>query len=94
MADRTDRERFDCMLAAQCLNRALSLVNADEALRARRDIGVVWAGGRGARALLLADRILIESGDPRPAGAQFKSTPSNIVEAQTIDRRRVRLSDR
>ena len=38
------RDPFDRMLAAQCLNRALSLVTADEALRGRGDIGVVWAG--------------------------------------------------
>ncbi len=38
------RDPFDRMLVAHCLNRALTLVTADPALRARRDIGVVWAG--------------------------------------------------
>ncbi len=35
---------FDRMLVAHCLNRAMTLVTADAALRARRDIAVVWAG--------------------------------------------------
>jgi len=35
---------FDRMLAAQCLNRALTLVTADPALRTRKDIALVWAG--------------------------------------------------
>jgi hypothetical protein len=30
--------------AAQCLIRAIPLVTADEALRARGDIAVIWAG--------------------------------------------------
>jgi PIN domain nuclease of toxin-antitoxin system len=38
------RDPFDRMLVAHCLNRALTLVTADPALRARRDIAVVWAG--------------------------------------------------
>jgi len=32
------------MLVAHCLNRSLTLVTADPALQARRDIAVVWAG--------------------------------------------------
>ena len=38
------RDPFDRMLAAQCLNRALTLVTADPALRTRKDIALVWAG--------------------------------------------------
>jgi len=32
------------MLVAHCLNRAMTLVTADTALRARSDIAVIWAG--------------------------------------------------
>jgi PIN domain nuclease of toxin-antitoxin system len=35
---------FDRMLVAHCLNRAMTLVTADAALRARPDIAVIWAG--------------------------------------------------
>jgi PIN domain nuclease of toxin-antitoxin system len=38
------RDPFDRMLVAQCLNRNLTLVSADVRLRARHDIGVIWAG--------------------------------------------------
>jgi PIN domain nuclease of toxin-antitoxin system len=43
------RDPFDRMLAAQSLNRGLPLVTADEAFRARCDIGIVWAGAAGSR---------------------------------------------
>ncbi len=38
------RDPFDRMLMAHCLNRSLTLVTADPALRARGDIAVLWAG--------------------------------------------------
>ena len=38
------RDSFDRMLVAHCLNRALTLITADPALRGRRDIAVIWAG--------------------------------------------------
>jgi PIN domain nuclease of toxin-antitoxin system len=38
------RDPFDRMLVAHCLNRAMTLVTADAALRARSDIAVMWAG--------------------------------------------------
>lgn len=38
------RNPFDRLLVAQCLNRSLTLVTADPALRLRRDIAVFWAG--------------------------------------------------
>lgn len=38
------RDPFDRMLVAQCLNRAMTLVTADAALRARTDIAMLWAG--------------------------------------------------
>jgi PIN domain nuclease of toxin-antitoxin system len=38
------RDPFDRMLIAQCLNRNLTLLSADPRLRARQDIGVIWAG--------------------------------------------------
>jgi PIN domain nuclease of toxin-antitoxin system len=38
------RDPFDRMLVAHCLNRAMTLVTADSALRARSDIAVIWAG--------------------------------------------------
>jgi len=47
------RDPFDRMLVAHCLNRAMTLVTADAALRARSDIAVIWAGqraGTGRRA--------------------------------------------
>ena len=37
------RDPFDRMLVAQCLNRNLTLLSADARLRARQDIGVIWA---------------------------------------------------
>jgi PIN domain nuclease of toxin-antitoxin system len=37
------RDPFDRMLVAQSLNRSLTLVTADAALRTRRDIAVLWA---------------------------------------------------
>ena len=42
--DCSHRDPFDRMLVAHCLNRSLTLVTADPALQARRDIAVVWAG--------------------------------------------------
>ena len=38
------RDPFNRMLVAHCLNRAMTLVTADAALRARSDIAVIWAG--------------------------------------------------
>jgi PIN domain nuclease of toxin-antitoxin system len=38
------RDPFDRMLVAQCLNHNLTLLSADARLRARQDIGVIWAG--------------------------------------------------
>lgn len=38
------RDPFDRMLVAQCLNRALTLITADAALRARTDVAALWAG--------------------------------------------------
>lgn len=38
------RDPFDRMLVAHCLNRAMTLITADAALRARADIAVIWAG--------------------------------------------------
>jgi len=38
------RDPFDRMLVAHCLNRAMTLITADAALRARSDIAVIWAG--------------------------------------------------
>jgi predicted nucleic acid-binding protein len=32
------------MLAAQCLNRGLTLVTADARLKAQGDLAVIWAG--------------------------------------------------
>jgi len=37
------RDPFDRMLVAQSLNRSLTLVTADAALRTRGDIAVLWA---------------------------------------------------
>ena len=42
--DWTHRDPFDRMLAAQCLNRSLTLVTADAKLRTKDDIAIVWAG--------------------------------------------------
>jgi PIN domain nuclease of toxin-antitoxin system len=39
-----NRDPFDRMLVAHCLNRDLALVTADARFRARNDIAVVWAG--------------------------------------------------
>jgi PIN domain nuclease of toxin-antitoxin system len=39
-----NRDPFDRMLVAQCLNRDLVLVTADARLRSRHDIGLLWAG--------------------------------------------------
>ena len=38
------RDPFDRMLVAHCLNRSLTLVTADPALKARGDIAVIRAG--------------------------------------------------
>jgi len=38
------RDPFDRMLAAQCLNRGLTLVTADARLKAQGDLAVIWAG--------------------------------------------------
>ena len=38
------RDPFDQMLAAQCLNRGLTLVTADARLKAQGDLAVIWAG--------------------------------------------------
>jgi len=42
--DWAHRDPFDRMLAAQCVNRAMPLVSADAAFRARGDIAILWAG--------------------------------------------------
>ena len=42
--DWNHRDPFDRILVAHCLNRSLTLVTADAALRARGDIAVVWTG--------------------------------------------------
>jgi PIN domain nuclease of toxin-antitoxin system len=42
--DWNHRDPFDRMLAAQCLNRSLTLVTADAKLRTRDDIPILWAG--------------------------------------------------
>jgi hypothetical protein len=42
--DWDNRDPFDRVLVAHCLNRDLALVTADARLRARNDIAVVWAG--------------------------------------------------
>lgn len=38
------RDPFDRILVAHCLNRAMTLVTADPALRARSDIATLWVG--------------------------------------------------
>ncbi len=38
------RDPFDRMLVAHCLNRGMTLVTADAALRTRSDIAMIWAG--------------------------------------------------
>jgi PIN domain nuclease of toxin-antitoxin system len=40
------RDPFDRVLVAHCLNRSLTLVTADAALRSRGDIAVFWASGQ------------------------------------------------
>jgi PIN domain nuclease of toxin-antitoxin system len=42
--DWDNRDPFDRMLVAHCLNRDLALVTADPRMRARNDISVMWAG--------------------------------------------------
>jgi PIN domain nuclease of toxin-antitoxin system len=42
--DWENRDPFDRVLVAHCLNRGLTLVTADARLRSRRDIGLIWAG--------------------------------------------------
>ena len=42
--DWDNRDPFDRMLVAHCLNRDLTLVTADTRLRSRHDIGLLWAG--------------------------------------------------
>lgn len=42
--DWAHRDPFDRMLVAHCLNRAMTLVTADAALRVRSDIAIIWAG--------------------------------------------------
>ena len=39
-----NRDPFDRMLVAHCLNRDLALVTADPRMRVRNDIAVMWAG--------------------------------------------------
>ena len=39
-----NRDPFDRMLVAHCLNRDLALVTGDPRFRARNDIAVMWAG--------------------------------------------------
>jgi PIN domain nuclease of toxin-antitoxin system len=41
--DWSHRDPFDRMLAAQCLNRSLTLVTADAKLRTRADVPILWA---------------------------------------------------
>jgi PIN domain nuclease of toxin-antitoxin system len=42
--DWENRDPFDRLLVAHCLNRDLTLVTADARLRTRSDIAVMWAG--------------------------------------------------
>jgi PIN domain nuclease of toxin-antitoxin system len=42
--DWENRDPFDRILVAHCLNRDLTLVTADARLRSRQDIAIVWAG--------------------------------------------------
>jgi len=42
--DWDNRNPFDRILVAHCLNRDLTLVSADSRLRSRRDIAMIWAG--------------------------------------------------
>jgi PIN domain nuclease of toxin-antitoxin system len=42
--DWDNRDPFDRILVAHCLNRDLAIVTADARFRARNDIAVVWAG--------------------------------------------------
>ncbi len=40
--DWSHRDPFDHMLAAQCLNRSLTLVTADAKLRTKSDVPILW----------------------------------------------------
>jgi PIN domain nuclease of toxin-antitoxin system len=42
--DWDNRDPFDRLLVAHCLNHDLTLVTADTRLRSRRDIAIIWAG--------------------------------------------------
>ena len=42
--DWDNRDPFDRILVAHCLNRDLTLVTADVRLRSRPDIALIWAG--------------------------------------------------
>ena len=42
--DWDNRDPFDRILVAHCLNRGLTLVTADSRLRSRTDIAMMWAG--------------------------------------------------
>ena len=42
--DWDNRDPFDRILVAHCLNHDLTLVTADSRLRSRRDIAMIWAG--------------------------------------------------
>jgi PIN domain nuclease of toxin-antitoxin system len=42
--DWENRDPFDRVLVAHCLNRDLTLVTADARLRTRSDIALIWAG--------------------------------------------------
>jgi PIN domain nuclease of toxin-antitoxin system len=44
MLDWENRDPFDRVLVAHCLNHDLTLITADARLRARSDIDVLWAG--------------------------------------------------
>ena len=42
--DWDNRDPFDRVLVAHCLNRDLTLITADARLRSRNDIALIWAG--------------------------------------------------
>jgi PIN domain nuclease of toxin-antitoxin system len=42
--DWDNRDPFDRVLVAHCLNRDLTLITADARLRSRHDIALIWAG--------------------------------------------------
>jgi PIN domain nuclease of toxin-antitoxin system len=42
--DWDNRDPFDRILVAHCINQDLTLVTADSRLRSRRDIDMIWAG--------------------------------------------------